>query len=80
VEATVLAVPEAVHNNPPETKKIKNYLKIITVCEIDGIPNERLRHLPRTVVYLKNFINYYIRLSYVQMTEKEPSHNLIGTG
>jgi hypothetical protein len=53
MEVRVQALLEAADNNPPEMirpcdlQKVLNSLKFKKACEIDGIPNECLRHLPR---------------------------------
>jgi hypothetical protein len=53
VEARVQALLEADDNDPPakvrpcDLHKLIHSLKLNKACEIDGIPNEWLRHLPR---------------------------------
>jgi hypothetical protein len=77
VEATVQALLVAVVNDPPENvrpcdlQKIINTLKLKKASEIDGIPNECLRHLPRPLVHLTHSINDCIRLSHFPASWKE---------
>jgi hypothetical protein len=68
VEARVQALFEAVDSNPPERirlcdlQKLLHFLKLKRACEIDGIQNECLRHLPRRpLVHLTHLINHCIR-------------------
>jgi hypothetical protein len=53
--------------------EINKFLKIKKkTCGFDGIPNERLRHLPRRLlVHLTHLINHCIRLSYFSASWKE---------
>jgi hypothetical protein len=60
---------EVVDSDPPERirpcdlQKLLNSLKLKTVCGIDGIPNECLRHLPRRpLVRLTNLIKFLRKL------------------
>jgi hypothetical protein len=47
-------------------------LKLRKACELDGIPNECLRHLPRRpLVYLKHLFNHWLRLPYFPESWKE---------
>jgi hypothetical protein len=78
VKARVQALLEAVDNNPPETirpydlQKLINSQKLKTVCGIDNIPNECLRHLPRRpLVHLTHLANNCIRLSHFSKSWKE---------
>jgi hypothetical protein len=43
---------------PRELQKLVNSLKLTKVCAIDGIPNECLRRLPRTLVHLTHLTNH----------------------
>jgi hypothetical protein len=62
VEARVQALLKVVDNKPLEKirpcdlQKLINSLKLRKACGIDGIPNECLRHLPRSVGTLDAFI------------------------
>jgi hypothetical protein len=68
VEARVQALLEAVDNNPPEI----NSMKLRKPCGMEGIPNERLGHLPRRpLVHLTHFINHCIRLSHFPTSWRE---------
>jgi hypothetical protein len=77
VEARVQALLEAADTDPPERirpcdlQKLLNSLKLKKACEIDGIPNECLRHLPRSLVHLTHLINHCIRLSHLPTSSKE---------
>jgi hypothetical protein len=78
VEATVQALLVAVVNDFPEKvrpcdlQKLINSLKLNKACGIDGIPNESLRHLPRSpLVHLTHLINHCIRLSHFSASWKE---------
>jgi hypothetical protein len=69
-EARVQDLLEAVENDLPERKrpcdlqKLITFLKLRKACEIDGIPNECLKQLPRRpLVHLANLFNCCIRLS-----------------
>jgi hypothetical protein len=62
VEARIQTLLEAV-DNPPERhspydiQTLINSLKLRKACELDGIPNGCLRHLPRRLlVHLTNLI------------------------
>jgi hypothetical protein len=71
VEARIQALQESVDDNAPNKIRPSDILKLIKLlkkekaCVIDGSPNERLRHLPRSpLVHLKHLFNHCIRLSY----------------
>jgi hypothetical protein len=78
VEARVQALFEAAGNHPPERIRpcdlqiLINSLKLRKACEIDGLPNECLIHLPRRpLVHLTNLINHCIWLSHFPTFWKE---------
>jgi hypothetical protein len=51
---------------PSDLKKLINSLKLKKACGIVGIPNECLRHLPRSpLVHLTHLYNHRLRLSYL---------------
>jgi hypothetical protein len=57
---------------PSDLKELINSLKIKRACEIDGIPNEFLRHLLwRSLVHLTHLFNHCFRLSYFPSAWKE---------
>jgi hypothetical protein len=48
---------------PCDTHKLANSLKLRKACDLDGIPNECLRHLPkRSLVYLTHLFNHCLLL------------------
>jgi hypothetical protein len=78
VEASVQALLEAVDNKLPERirprglEEIINFLKLRKSCEINGIPNESLRYLPRrSLLHLTNLFNNCLRLFHFQKSWKE---------
>jgi hypothetical protein len=77
VEATVQVLLKAVDNNPErirpcDLQKLINSLKLRNACEIDGIQNECLRHLPRRpLVHLTHLFNHCLRLSHFPKPWKE---------
>jgi hypothetical protein len=73
VENTVQALLAFVDGTPPprgksrpcDIHKLANSLKLRKAGGLDGIPNERLRHLPRRpLVYLTHLFNRCLRLSH----------------
>jgi hypothetical protein len=57
---------------PCDLIKLISSLKLRKACGIDGVPNECLRHLPRTpLVHLTHLINHCIRLSHFPTPWKE---------
>jgi len=77
VEARIQALHKAVDENAPNQIKPSDVLKLTKLlkkekaCEIEGIPNECLRHLPRRpLVHLTHLLNHCIRLSYFPETWK----------
>jgi hypothetical protein len=78
VEANFQALLETEDTNPTEKvgpcdlQKLVNSLKLRNACGIDGIKNERLRHLPRkTLVHLTHLFNHCFQLSYFSSSRKE---------
>jgi hypothetical protein len=78
VEAKVQALLETADKNPPQrirpcdVQKLIKSLKLRKACGIDGIPNERLRHLPkRPFVHLTHLFNHCLRLSHFLNPWKE---------
>jgi hypothetical protein len=72
------ALLEAVYSKTPEwiwpcdLQKIIKSLKLRKACGIDGIPNESLRHLPRTpLAHLTHLFNHCLRLSHFPKSWKE---------
>jgi hypothetical protein len=69
VEARVLALLKTVDSSPPhkirpcDLQKLINSLKSRRACGISGIPNECLRHLPRSLVHITHLFNHCLRLS-----------------
>jgi hypothetical protein len=77
VEARVQALLETVANlprriRPCDLRKMINSLKIRKACEIDGIINKCLRHLPRRpLVQLTHLFNHCLWLCHFPNTWKE---------
>jgi hypothetical protein len=78
VEAKVQALLESVDRNPPQrirpcdVHKLIQSLKLIKACGIDGIPNECLRHIPRSpLVHLTHLFNHCLRLPHFPNPWKE---------
>jgi hypothetical protein len=78
VEARVQALLKAVDNSPPQRirpcdlQKLINSLNLRKACKIDGIPSERLRHLPRRpLIHLTHLFNHCLRLSHFPKPWKE---------
>jgi hypothetical protein len=78
VKAKVQALLETVDDSPPERvrpsdlQKIIKALKLKKACDIDGIPKECLRHLPRRpLVHHTHFFNHCIRLAHFPVSWKE---------
>jgi hypothetical protein len=78
VETTVQAVLVSVDDNrlgkvrTCDIHALVNSLKLRKVCELDGIPNECLRHLPRSpLVHLEYLFNHCLRLPHFPKPWKE---------
>jgi hypothetical protein len=78
VEARVQALLEAADDTPLEKvrpcdmQKLVKSLKLRKACEIDGIPNECFRHLPRRqLVQLTHLFNHCLQLSHFPMSWKD---------
>jgi hypothetical protein len=87
VEARVQALLETVDNSPPERvrpcdlQKLIDSLKLRKACDIDGIPNECFRHLPRRpLVHLTYLINHCLWLSHFPNSWKEAKVTLSKPG
>jgi hypothetical protein len=61
----VQALLASVDNTPLEKVRSCEMLKLRKVCELDGIPNKCLRHLPRRpLVHLTHLFNHCLWLSH----------------
>jgi hypothetical protein len=57
---------------PCDIRKLTNSLKLRKACGLGAIPNEYLRHFPRTsLVYLTHLFRHYIQLSHFPMPWKK---------
>jgi hypothetical protein len=78
VETTVQVLLESASGTPLgklrpcDIQNLANSLKLRKTCGLDGIPNERLRHLPkRPLVNLTQLFNHSLRLSHFPKYWKE---------
>jgi hypothetical protein len=78
VEAQVQALFETMDDSPPKKVRLCDVLKLINclqltkACGIHGIPNECLRHLPRSpLVHLTQLFNHYFWLSHFPTSWKK---------
>jgi hypothetical protein len=77
VEARIQALLTTVEENPSvkfrpcEVSKEIRSLKVGKACGIDGIPNEWLRHLPRSLVHITHLYNHCLRLCHFPASWKE---------
>jgi hypothetical protein len=73
----VQALQTTVDENPPvkfrpcDVSKEIRFLKLGKVCFIDGIPNESLRHLPRSLVHVTHLFNHCLRLCHFPASWEE---------
>jgi hypothetical protein len=78
VEAKVQALLETVDKSPLQRirpfdlQKVNKSLQLRKVSELDGLPNECLRHLPRRpLIHLIHLFNHYLQLSHFPNPWKE---------
>jgi hypothetical protein len=82
VVARVQALSEDVHDSPPKSvrpcdvQKLINSVKLRKTWEIDGIPNECLRHLPRRPLVHLTHLTIAYGFAFSIVLEGSKSENL----